>query len=118
MSFTYLKVGETKVMNYEEFARHGIDENGKSELPGYHDSIFAVNHLVTHLLEPVEKYHITRFLKKDLILPVNKPVKLSMVKACALQINPDGFSRRTDLKGYKFTYDYENYEITMSKIVI
>lgn len=98
MSFSYLNVGETRLMGAAEYASHQIDVYGSSALPEYYDSIFTVN-----VRNYLGSYIATRILKKDLELPLNEPVELPLIKACALRLNDDGTSVRPDLRSYRFT---------------
>lgn len=101
-------------MSGVELAPYQIDYEGLSSLPEYSDSIFVVIDFAKES-NPGRNYSVARVLKKDLELPLEQPVELSLDQLCALRIDDSGISSRSDLSGYQFKYekiDNDKYKIT------
>lgn len=109
MSFTPLSLNQTLTLRTEELSKHNIDVHGNSNLLCYKDSIFSSVYHNPVKISSGEGYYyseptwtVTRILKSDVDLPINKPVIWNWEKVSALRIRADGVSDRPDQSQYQF----------------
>ena len=125
MFFTPLAINQTVELNAEQIAKHFIAD-GTSKLPCYANSIFSViehSPSTTHsgnwnnptITRTEPSWTVTRILKSDVDLPLNKPMSLTWEKVSALYIRSNGLSDRPELNQFKFEVipiDSNTYQIT------